>query len=817
VKVDGKQRERRVIYFNLFEKLAFLGTSRQFIHFYWIVFAIALSNSFGKVSAQVSSDNTLSTPTQVLSTDNQTFIITDGTQAGPNLFHSFRDFSVPTGGSATFLVPSAVNNIISRVTGANASLIDGLVSLSGKANLFLLNPNGISFGPNAAINISGSFFVSTAEAIRFADGQIFSATTTGTNPLLTVSVPIGLQFGSQANPIQSHNSTFVVESGQTIAFIGGDLSLNRSILSAPGGRIELGSVGPQSQISLQKNGTSYSLGYEKVKVFQDIQLSQGTAVDVSDLSPLFAMPEIGSGAIQMVGKQISVTDGSSISSFTLGEKSGQSIYIQATEQLEVSGVGNNFNNSPSDISSSIITTTTVGNGNGGDIRISTKSLSLRDGAGISTLSADFEFNPQGNAGSIIINASDSVAIAGSSSQTGTSGITVSTRTAGNAGNLTITTGTLSITDGGKISAETLGIGQGGNINILARQGISLSGQGLDAKINAQGNTTLFSSPSLITAISQSTGNAGSLFLNTPQLWMDQGAEITVSSTGAGQAGNLNIQGQSVLLNNQSKLFAETITGTGGNIRLDLSGILLLRHNSSISATAGTTGGGGDGGNIDINAQFVVAFPTENSDIVANAYTGQGGNILINAQGIFGIEPRTTLTPLSDITASSTFGEFGIISLNRLDIDPQSGLLKLPDEILDPQDLVVQSCSPGGNFTQSEFILQGRGGLPPNPTENESIFSGLTDLGYPSSSQVPSAVAPEQTKLLSPRSPSSRTQSLEPSNVPTPPIIEARGWQKDSQGKITLIAQSHSGQNVSPGITRPNCHEGSSASFPLFAP
>lgn len=817
MKVNSKQRERKVIYFSLFEKLTFWGAKRQFIHFYWIVLAIALGNSFGKVYAQVSSDNTLSTPTQVLSTDNRTFIITDGTQAGSNLFHSFRDFSVPTGGSATFLVPGAVANIISRVTGANVSSIDGLVSLSGKANLFLLNPNGISFGPNASIDISGSFFISTAEAIRFADGQIFSATNTGTNSLLTVSVPMGLQFGSQANPIQSQNSTLAVEPGQTIAFIGGDLSLNRSILSAPGGRIELGSVGPQSQISLQKNGTSYALGYEKVKVFQDIKLSQGTSVDVSDLSPLFAMPEIGSGAIQIVGKQISVTDGSSISSFTLGEKSGQSIFIQATEQLDVSGVGNNFNNFPSDISSSIITTTTVGNGNGGDIRISAKSLSLRDGAGISTLSADSGFNPQGNAGNIIINASDSVAIAGSSSQTGTSGITVSTRTAGNAGNLTITTGTLSITDGGKISAETLGIGQGGNINILARQGISMSGQGLDAKINAQGNPTLFLSPSLITAISQSTGNAGSLFLNTPQLRMDQGAEITVSSTGSGQAGNLNIQGQNVLLNNQSKLFAETSAGTGGNIQLDLSGILLLRHNSSISATAGTTGGGGDGGNIDINAQFVVAFPTENSDIVANAYTGQGGNILINTQGILGIEPRTTLTPLSDITASSTFGEVGVISLNRLDIDPQSGLLKLPDEILDPQDLVVQACSPGGEFTQSEFILQGRGGLPPNPIENEPIFSGLTDLGYPSSKQVSSSVDPEQPRLVSPRSPSGLTPSLEPSTVPTLPIIEARGWQKDSQGKITLIAQSHSGQNVSPGITRPNCHEGSSSSFPRLAP
>ena len=87
-----------------------------------------------------------------------------GTQAGPNLFHSFSFFDINSGESATFSGPDSINNIFSRVTGGSASLIDGLLrSDIPAADLYLLNPAGVIFGPDASIDISGSFHVSTAD------------------------------------------------------------------------------------------------------------------------------------------------------------------------------------------------------------------------------------------------------------------------------------------------------------------------------------------------------------------------------------------------------------------------------------------------------------------------------------------------------------------------------------------------------------------------------------------------------------------------------------------------------------------------------
>jgi filamentous hemagglutinin family protein len=806
--------------------------------------------------AQISSDGSLPVPTTVTNEGNSKFTITDGTQVGNNLFHSFQDFSIPTNGSATFQPSASIINIIGRVTGNQASLIDGSFQVIGQANLFFLNPNGIIFGKNATLNLHGSFLATTAQAIRFTDGQIFS--TIPTNSLLTVSVPIGLQFGEKANGIQVQQSTLSLSSQQTLGLVGGVLSLTQANLSAPGGRVELGSVGQNSEVSITQNVSGYSLGYERVKDFQDIRLSQGSVVDVTDPAPFFGGIEVGSGAIQVFGRRLSLTNGSVISSFSFGEKPGKALTINASESLEILGTGTFGGTASTQIGSSSLATITLGDGNGGDINITTQRLIIQDGGLISTRatsSSSLKPNPVGNSGNLMINASDSVTIAGSSPVVGASALLVSTQAAGNAGNLTLNTGILNLTDGGKISAQTLSSGQGGNLNITASKLIHLSGQGIDIFIAPDGTQTFFTSPSSLTVTSQGSGNAGNLSLTTPQLTitnnaeitasslnignggnleinanqielnnqgkllassegtgqagnldiqadqltLNNGSKITVSSSGTGNAGNLNIKANNVFLDNQSQLIAETATGEGGNITLNLSEILLLRNNSLISATAGTEGGGGDGGNIDINAKFVVGFPGENSDIIANAFTGQGGNIQINALGIFGIEPKESLTPLSDITASSTFGQFGIVSINRVDVDPQSSLLTLPAEVIDPRDLIVQACAQGGEFSQGEFYVTGRGGLPTNPQQNLEVNTGLTNLGYPGTNSI---VSPESSLNNSP----AIAENTRPIQPQAQTIVEAQGWFRNFHGKIILTAQA-APETANPGEGNPpTCHD-----------
>jgi len=121
---------------------------------------------------------------------------TSGKTVGNNLFHSFASFSVNTGESATFTGATTIQNIISRVTGGNASTIDGTIdsiSAMPNANFFLLNPAGIIFGNNASLNIGGAFHASTADYLRMADNRQFLSTKP-TSEVLTAEAPIAFGF-----------------------------------------------------------------------------------------------------------------------------------------------------------------------------------------------------------------------------------------------------------------------------------------------------------------------------------------------------------------------------------------------------------------------------------------------------------------------------------------------------------------------------------------------------------------------------------------------------------------------------------------------
>jgi filamentous hemagglutinin family protein len=142
--------------------------------------------------------------------------IDGGASRGANLFHSFLQFNLDAGQQVYFASPTGIENIITRVTGANPSNILGTLGVNGSANLFLINPNGILFGPNARLDLSGSFFANTASSIVFADGNQFSATSPQNPVLLTVSVPVGLQFGGTPKSIQVEGSSLQVHAWKNL-------------------------------------------------------------------------------------------------------------------------------------------------------------------------------------------------------------------------------------------------------------------------------------------------------------------------------------------------------------------------------------------------------------------------------------------------------------------------------------------------------------------------------------------------------------------------------------------------------------------------
>jgi filamentous hemagglutinin family protein len=207
------------------------------------------------IAAQVVPDNTLPRAEQTQVTGNPNFQIDGGARRGGNLFHSFEQFSVPTGGSAFFNNAADVQNILTRVTGGSISNIDGLIRANGTANLFLLNPNGILFGPNASLNIGGSFVATTANALGFPNGEVFSSDATQPLPsqLLTVNpnalffnqlTPQPITIQSRFNEMVFNQSSFNatglhVPPGQNLLLVGGAIQLDSGepfIPTSPPGR-----------------------------------------------------------------------------------------------------------------------------------------------------------------------------------------------------------------------------------------------------------------------------------------------------------------------------------------------------------------------------------------------------------------------------------------------------------------------------------------------------------------------------------------------------------------------------------------------------
>lgn len=189
-------------------------------------------------------------------------VITGGAQRGQNLFHSFQEFNVSEGRGAYFNSPNVdVQNIFSRVTGSNPSEIMGVLGTFGESNpdLYLINPNGIVFGENSSLDVGGSFTATTADGIEFSEGGFFSAVTPGES-LLTISVPLGLQFGSTPGSIVNRsfaqdetgeNVGLQVPTGKNLSFIGGKVSFEAGKATASGGNINIGGLSESGTVTLR--------------------------------------------------------------------------------------------------------------------------------------------------------------------------------------------------------------------------------------------------------------------------------------------------------------------------------------------------------------------------------------------------------------------------------------------------------------------------------------------------------------------------------------------------------------------------------------
>lgn len=195
-------------------------------HRYSVLFGLSVTLSLSAafpVNAQLTPDNTLGKENSLVTPSKLLQRIDGGAIRGSNLFHSFKEFNIDSGKSVYFSNPTAIENILTRVTGKNPSNIFGKLGVLGNANLFLLNPNGIIFGKDASLDISGSFSATTAESILFDNNFEFSATNRSSVPLLKVNITPGLQYprSQQADITNQGNLTV----GKDLNLIGKNLNL----------------------------------------------------------------------------------------------------------------------------------------------------------------------------------------------------------------------------------------------------------------------------------------------------------------------------------------------------------------------------------------------------------------------------------------------------------------------------------------------------------------------------------------------------------------------------------------------------------------
>ncbi len=260
----------------------------------WLLASLTLVSLATRTQAQVVPDRTLGNGNNsVTSTTGNRTDITGGLGRGSALFHSFERFNISPNQQVYFANPANIRNIFSRVTGGSLSNINGLLGVAGSANLFFMNPNGIIFGPNARLDVSGSFLATTANVLEFPDGQKFAATGDRAVPLVEVNIPIGLQFG--ANPPAMLTNRGNLATGQNLTLAAGNLDLQGQLQA--GGNLTLNAT---DTVKIRDTVTEPFVA----RSGGDMTIQGNQSVDILALNHPTTTPFISSGNLSLVSDGI---------------------------------------------------------------------------------------------------------------------------------------------------------------------------------------------------------------------------------------------------------------------------------------------------------------------------------------------------------------------------------------------------------------------------------------------------------------------------------------------------------------------------------
>ncbi|MEH2181982.1 two-partner secretion domain-containing protein, partial [Nostoc sp.] len=495
--------------------------------------------------------------------------IDGGAIRGANLFHSFQEFNVGQLQRVYFANPTGISNILTRVTGSKVSNILGTLGVDGSANLFFLNPNGIIFGQNARLDVSGSFIATTANSFVFGNGLEFSATNPQTpSALLTVN-PSALFFNQlQAGSIENRSiapagidpsglkaSGLRVPNGKSLLLVGGNVSMDGGNLNAYGGRVELGGLAAPGNVNLLFNRDNLSLKFPLNVTRADISLTNKAGVFVTGA---------GGGNIAINARNIDILGVSGLyAGIGVGLGTPKSvagdITLNATGEIKIAGFGSMIDNFVEQ----------EAKGKGGNITIDSGDFSLQDGAQLEALT-----DGQGNAGNVTVSAKNAVDLA--------FGFIVSFVDfggVGKGGNIDINAANLSLTDSAQLEALTSGQGNTGNVTVSAKNAVDLAGNSyIFSRVQAGG-----------------VGKAGNIDINATSLSLTDGAQLSASTFGQGNAGNVTVSAKNAVdLAGNSYIFSRVQAGgvdKAGNIDINATS-LSLTDGAQLSASTFGQGNAG---------------------------------------------------------------------------------------------------------------------------------------------------------------------------------------------------------------------------------
>ena len=591
-----------------------------------------------------------------------------GKTEGNNLFHSFKTFNIGSSESATFTGADNLKNVISRVTGGDTSMINGLLkSTVGNANFYFINPAGVTFGASARVDVPADFHVSTANALPFNHGGEFNASLALPNTL-SIADPIGFGFvGKQNGDISVVASQLDFKPGTSVSLTAGNLIINASAKlshqsGGKGGDLQLYAVGNSAAevklthfinkaLSGQLTITGSSLdvsgnggGYLQLNA-GDIGMNDSTLY-AHNTGNKNASSEQG---INIVANNLTVDYGA-IRANTLGKGQGGNVTATLSDQFTMTNwsgfgakvggqdglhpaqgnIGNiKVNAKTITADNSVITSVVLpgSTGRGADIDVTANQIILNG------LGAIGNFADWGDAGNITIKADEIL----------NSGVIISSAIGyGNSGNITIDT--IHLNNGGDIDGSTSGTGHAGNIAINAND-ILIDGFGSTIKSNA--NST-----------EENAGDAGMIAIKAKTLGLSNLGMILSNTKGSGNAGKISINADAIKIDGLGSQISASAypnsTGKAGSINLDANETLDILNRGLLQA-------GSDGtksaGNITLKAKAI----TLDQGLIFNDTTGVSddgsvGTILIQGN-------KLTLSNVSYISAGTTgSGDAGHIAV-----------------------------------------------------------------------------------------------------------------------------------------------------------